>query len=34
VTLLDRLMHGTTDGAILMLPEESNAELKALIAAC
>src|ERR687887_1671828 len=30
VTLLDRLMHGTTDGAILMLPEESNAELKAL----
>src|SRR5438093_7727151 len=30
VTLLDRLMHGTTDGAVLMLPEESNAELKAL----
>jgi len=30
VTLLDRLMHGTTDGAILTLPEESNAELKAL----
>src|SRR5918911_650479 len=30
VTLLDRLMHGTTDGAILMLPEESNVELKAL----
>jgi len=30
VTLLDRLMHGTTDGAILMLPEESNAELRAL----
>ena len=24
VTLLDRLMHGTTDGAVLMLPEESN----------
>ena len=30
VTLLDRLMHGTTDGAVLMLPEESNAELKVL----
>ena len=30
VTLLDRLMHGTTDGALLMLPEESNAELHAL----
>jgi LacI family transcriptional regulator len=30
VTLLDRLMHGTTDGAILMLPEESSDELKAL----
>ena len=30
VTLLDRLMHGTTDGAVLMLPEESNAELRAL----
>jgi LacI family transcriptional regulator len=30
VTLLDRLMHGTTDGAVLMLPEESNNELKAL----
>ena len=30
VTLLDRLMHGTTDGAILMLPEESNAELRSL----
>ena len=30
VTLLDRLMHGTTDGAVLMLPEESNEELKAL----
>ena len=30
VTLLDRLMHGTTDGAILTLPEESNKELKAL----
>ena len=30
VTLLDRLMHGTTDGAVLTLPEESNKELKAL----
>jgi len=30
VTLLDRVMHGTTDGAILMLPEESNEELRAL----
>jgi LacI family transcriptional regulator len=30
VTLLDRLMHGTTDGAVLMLPEESNEELKVL----
>jgi LacI family transcriptional regulator len=30
VTLLDRLMHGTTDGAILLLPEETNAELVAL----
>jgi LacI family transcriptional regulator len=30
LTLLDRLMHGTTDGAVLMLPEETNVELKAL----
>lgn len=30
VGLLDRLMHGTTDGAILMLPSESAAELLAL----
>jgi LacI family transcriptional regulator, galactose operon repressor len=30
VTLLDRLMHGTTDGAILLLPVESGGELKAL----
>ena len=30
VNLLDRLMRGTTDGAVLMLPEESSAELKAL----
>jgi LacI family transcriptional regulator len=27
VSLLERLMRGTTDGAILMLPEESQAEL-------
>jgi LacI family transcriptional regulator len=30
VTLLDRLMHGTTDGAIILLPSESSAELKVL----
>ena len=30
VSLLERLMHGTTDGAILILPEESSAELSAL----
>ncbi len=30
VTLLDRLMHGTTDGAIVLLPSESSDELKAL----
>ena len=30
VNLLDRLIHGTTDGAILMLPEETQEELKAL----
>jgi LacI family transcriptional regulator len=30
VTLLDRLMRGTTDGAVLVLPEETSAELKAL----
>jgi LacI family transcriptional regulator len=30
VSLLDRLMHGTTDGAILLLPEESSDELVAL----
>jgi LacI family transcriptional regulator len=30
VTLLGRLMHGTTDGAVLTLPEETNEELKAL----
>ncbi len=30
MSLLDRLMRGTTDGAILMLPEESVAELRLL----
>jgi LacI family transcriptional regulator len=30
VNLLERLMHGTTDAGILMLPEESNEELRAL----
>jgi LacI family transcriptional regulator len=30
VSLLDRLMHGTTDGAILLLPSESSEELAAL----
>ena len=30
VTLLEHLMGGTTDGAILLLPEESNAELRRL----
>jgi LacI family transcriptional regulator len=30
LTLLDRLMHGTTDGAILLLPTETSDELKAL----
>ena len=30
VSLLDRLAHGETEGAILVLPEESSAELSAL----
>src|SRR5919202_4701190 len=30
VGLIERLMHGTTDGAILLLPEESSDELEAL----
>ena len=30
MTLLERLMQGTTDGAILILPEESSDELTAL----
>jgi LacI family transcriptional regulator len=31
VSLLDRLMHGTTDGALMILPEESSDELSALL---
>ncbi len=31
VSLLDRLMHGTTDGGLLVLPEESGAELRSLM---
>ena len=31
ISLLERLMHGTTDGAILVLPEESGSELRALV---
>ena len=30
ISLIERLMHGTTDGAILVLPEESASELRAL----
>ena len=30
ISLVQRLMHGTTDGAILVLPEESASELRAL----
>ncbi len=31
VTLLDRLTHGMTDGALLVLPEESSGELEELL---
>jgi LacI family transcriptional regulator len=31
VVLLDRLMHGTTDGALLVLPYESEEELRTLL---
>lgn len=31
VTLLDRLMHGVTDGALVVLPEESSDELERLL---
>ena len=30
LSLIERLMHGTTDGGILVLPEESGTELRAL----
>src|SRR5438874_4123904 len=30
VSLIDRLMHGLTDGALLLLPEESSEELERL----
>src|SRR5437667_950749 len=32
VSLLDRLMHGVTDGALIVLPEESSEELERLLA--
>ena len=32
VSLLDRLMHGTTDGALIVLPEESSEELERALA--
>src|SRR5579871_4677482 len=31
VSLLERLVHGTTDGALLVLPEESSGELRTLM---
>jgi LacI family transcriptional regulator len=31
VSILERLMHGTTDGALMMLPEESDADLRTLL---
>jgi LacI family transcriptional regulator len=31
VSLLDRLVHGTTDGGVLVLPEESPRELRTLM---
>src|SRR2546423_10963667 len=31
VSLLDRLMHGVTDGALIVLPEESSEELERLL---
>jgi LacI family transcriptional regulator len=31
VSLLERLMHGTTDGAVVILPEESSDELEHLL---
>jgi LacI family transcriptional regulator len=31
VSLIDRLMHGLTDGALIVMPEESSAELERLL---
>ena len=31
VSLIERLMHGTTDGAVIILPEESSDELELLL---
>jgi LacI family transcriptional regulator len=31
VSLLERLLHGTTDGAVIILPEESSDELEQLV---
>src|SRR5881227_3242093 len=31
VSLLDRLMHGVTDGALIVMPEESSVELERLV---
>src|SRR2546421_400784 len=31
VSVLDRLMHGLTDGALIILPEESSEELEQLL---
>src|SRR3954470_19717885 len=31
VTLLERMMHGTTDGGLLILPQESSDELESLL---
>ena len=31
VSLLERLMHGLTDGALIVMPEESSAELERLV---
>src|ERR671934_2446878 len=31
VSLLDRLMHGLTDGALIVMPEESSVELERLV---
>src|SRR5438067_13505663 len=31
VSLLDRLMHGVTDGALIVLPDDANEELERLL---